>query len=169
MAITYKLIAKTVLSASTSSVTLSSIPSTYTHLKIFVSSRQTSTGLDAAPMYFNGGTSTASYLNGYFDSNEGGTPRSGAAGYYQMIRQPTNYASSVWAYNEILIPNYAGSNEKNIMSYFNTENSASNQYMGSSRTYTAVTSAITSVTLGVNGGGDYVSGTSFYIYGLANT
>jgi hypothetical protein len=167
MANTYKLISKNILSATTTAITLSSIPTTYTHLKLFISDRGSSTALDASEIWFNGGTS-ASYVNGYFDANDGGTPRSGSAGYYAFITNPSTYGTNIFGFTEILIPNYTGSQEKNMAGWFNTENAASNQYNGFTRTYTAVTSAISSLSLNIRNGA-FVVGTSMHLYGLSNT
>jgi hypothetical protein len=167
MANTYKLISKNILSATTTTITLSSIPTTYTHLKLLISDRGSSNTLDASEIWFNGGTA-ASYVNGYFDANDGGTPRSGQAGYYAFITTPNNYGTNIFGFTEILIPNYNGSQDKNMASWFNQENTASNQYNGFTRTYTAVTSAISSLSLNIRNG-DFVVGTSMHLYGLSNT
>jgi hypothetical protein len=167
MAVTYKLITKNVLSATTTTITLSSIPTTYTHLKLFISDRGSSSTLDASEVWLNGGNSN-SYVNGYMDANDGGTPRSGQAGYYQNITVPSNYGTNIFGFTEIVIPNYTGSQEKNMASWFNTENSAVNQYNGMSRTFTAVTSAVSSLSLNIRNG-TFVVGTSMHLYGLSNT
>jgi hypothetical protein len=167
MANTYKLISKNILSATTTTITLSSIPTTYTHLKLLISDRGSSTTLDASEVWLNGGTA-ASYVNGYIDANDGGSVRSGQAGYYQNITVPSNYGTNIFGFTEILIPNYTGSQEKNMASFFNTENTAINQYNGMSRTFTAVTSAISSLSLNIRNGA-FVVGTSMHLYGLSNT
>jgi hypothetical protein len=167
MANTYTLISKNILSATTTSITLSSIPTTYTHLKLFISDRISASIVDASDVTFNGGTS-ASYVNNYIDANAGGTPRSGQASYYQNIAQPNNYGTNIFGFTEITIPNYTDSKEKNIQSWFSTENTAIDQYNGASRTYTGVTAAVSSLALTTRNG-VYSVGSAIYLYGLSNT
>jgi hypothetical protein len=166
MTLTYNLIAKATTTATTSFVTLTSIPSTYTHLKFYILGRQTGAGLDAHYITFNGGTYTG-FTGNYMDAGSA-SPRSGSVNYYQIMRNPTDYGTNTWTFNESIITNYAGANEKNFTNYHSTTNNAGPMYHGSTRTYTAITSAITSATIGSYSGGDYEIGTSFYIYGLSN-
>ena len=167
MAATFTLINKSVLSAATSTVTLSSIPATYTHLRFFVSNRRDVTGLDAAGVLVNG-TAVTSYTNNYMDTNAGGSPRSGQANYYQTIMNPTDYGTNIFSFNESIITNYTGSNEKNLVNYFNTEATIVDCYNGASRTYTSVTGAVTSLTLTTQSN-NYAAGTTFHLYGIANS
>jgi hypothetical protein len=167
MANTYTLISKSVLSATTSSFVLSSIPATYTHLRLLIQNRTNDTTVDAAALSING-VATAGYSTNYMDSNGGGTPRSGSAPNYSVILQASDYGTNLYSFSELTIPNYTGSNEKINASYFNTEHTTSSQYNGSSRSFTGVTSAVTSLTL-TSIGGAFVSGTSMYIYGISNS
>ena len=167
MAATYTLITKSVLSSSTSSIALSSIPSTYTHLRLFIQNRTDSTTVDAAALSLNG-VATSGYSTNYMDANDGGTPRSGSAANYSVILQASNYGTNLYSFSEVTIPNYTGSNEKVIASYFNTEHTTTSHYNGSSRSYTGVTSAVTSLTL-TSIAGNFVSGTSMYVYGISNS
>lgn len=168
MAATYTLISKNVLTSSNTSITLTSIPATYTHLKIIATTRSSDgTYVDAAALLTNG--SSSSYVTNYMDSNATGTPRSGSSASYQTLFAPSTYAASLFSYIEILIPNYTGSNEKNIAVFQNIENTVADAYCGSTRTYTANSSAITSLTLIMPGSWSYATGSAIYLYGLANS
>lgn len=171
---TYTALAKTVLTGTQSSVIFSSIPQNYTDLVLVVSARSTNTSntYDALMIQTNALTSGNTYqeILGYTTAvlasrNQYGDPKV-LAGWLSSATTTTNTFGS----SETYIPNYTGSNNKVFSSTAVSENNATT----SEAAYTAGiagllsnTSAITSLTLNFYIG-SFVSGSSFYLYGISN-
>jgi len=161
----------TVGSGGASSVTFSSIPSTFTDLLVKISTRAAGSGTATnQQLNFNGdfggnytsvfaegtGSSAVSYKNtGYSFHFIGNIPAAGAT-------------SSTFGNCEIYIPNYTSSNQKSISSDSVTENNGSAANQDLSAGLWTGTSAITSLTL-TCGSGNYVQYSSFYLYGIKNS
>jgi len=154
------------LGASTSNVTFSSIPQTYTDLKLVMSVRDTVTGTGNAwvafDIYFNGsntnlsgkhlfGTGSAAGSNSvaYGYANEGGT------------------TSNTFSNNEIYIPNYTSSNYKSYSADQVTENNATAALSSLIAGLWSSTSAITSITCSALGTA-FAANSTFYLYGISN-
>lgn len=130
MAYTYSKIASvTVGSGGASSIDFTSIPQTYTDLKVVLSTRdsRSSNGPGYLKLSINGSTSNFAYksLFGYSsgpgDPNPSGTPAagsdsgSGSSGNYASYAGGTNVqTANSFGNNEIYIPNYTSSNYKSI-------------------------------------------------------
>lgn len=173
MANTYIPIASTTLSTSAASVTFSSIPQTYTDLVLRVSARATPAGNTIQlGIQFNGNTS-AVYSNTILRGN-GSTASS--------TRDTSNFSTRVFNVNadastantfsngEIYIPNYTGSVAKQIGGFGVTEtNAATGIVIDTGAGLANITSAITSILLFDNGGsGNFMSGSTFHLYGISN-
>ena len=174
MATTCKLIAKNTLGSSAASVTFSSIPSTYTDLLLIVSARtdRASQIVDVVGVRFNGNTSnySARIISGANTQATSSSVASGAYtwGWFAYATAP-NATSSTFASNEIVIPNYAGGANKSVSSTFAVENNsgATNEaFLGGIAGLWADTAAITSIDCVVGFGTNFVSGSSFYLYGI---
>jgi hypothetical protein len=173
MANTYTLISSNVLSSSASSVTFSSIPSTYTDLVLKISSRGSVSANQTFLVSFNGAPSGSLYSTTEL-IGEGST----------AFSQRTNSYSSVEAYAlsndsgttantfnniEVYVPSYTASQNKPISLFGVKENnSASVNVIDADAALWRSTSAITSIVI-AQGGGSFVSGSSFYLYGIKNS
>ena len=172
---TYVLInSYTVTSGGTSSVTFSSIPATYTDLKIVVSSKSSYTGsyYDNMLMTFNGVGSAYSFLR--FIGIGGGTSTDGpftsqSVIYSGEIDASGSITSNTFSNNEIYIPNYTTSNYKSISIDKTLENNSSSNYiLGFAAGLWSNTSAISSITF-TNASGSFVQYSTFYLYGISSS
>jgi hypothetical protein len=170
MANTMKLISsQTVASGGAASVTFSSIPSTYTDLKLIISAR-TSRASDGDYIYLSlNGTAQADvgrYLKGYSTVAETGTVSDNYLGV-----PSTNNTASVFGNIEIYFPNYNSTTAKSI--YALTGYADGNASAESAGTYSwtsgsASTSAITSITL-TGRFASFIQYSNFYLYGINNS
>lgn len=170
MPITYVAIANTTVGVDdVTTIEFANIPSTYTDLKIVVSSRVTRAGQtrSGSRLWFNSSTSfwASKRLAGY-DSNSI-LSDSGTANYFDNP-QPTASAAtaSTFSSTEFYIPNYAGSSHKSIIADSATENnSASAWIIDLSVGRWANTAAITNIKIDGNGY-DYTRYSTFTLYGI---
>ncbi len=169
-----KIASSTVGSGGASSISFTSIPSTYTDLLIKLSARGTDTGTngwnqgvitfnssstgyssilllgrgDLAPVSFTGGSTGIDY--GFYVSNAATT-------------------TNTFASNEIYIPNYTGSNYKSVNSDIGEENSGARAIMGFSGGVWANSAAITSITLERTSTWNFVENTTATLYGIKSS
>jgi hypothetical protein len=162
---TYTLIERiSVGAAGASSITFTSIPQTYTDLKIVFSGRA-----DAAqtPIIgaINGSTSnfTLRYLYG---DGAGAYSANSTTSFFGNIN-PNNYTASTFSSTEIYIPNYTSSSAKSFSVDSTTENNATSSIMAMWSGLWNQTAAITSITITVNGGANFVQYSTAYLYGIA--
>lgn len=175
MANTYTLIASNTLTSNATSVTFSSIPGTYTDLVVRVSARNTAPGTyEAFRIEFNG-SSTAVYSNTYALGN-GSAASSGRDSNNSFISAPysngNGATSNTFSSHEIYIPSYTVSQNKPLSVFSATETNASTAnaaWTGITAGLWRNTSAITQITFVSPGGYDYVSGSSFWLYGIKNS
>lgn len=175
MANTYELISSNVLTSSAASVTLSSIPATYTDLVLRMSVR----------LYVDGGT-TLYPFNVTLNSNTGTTLFSETlirqnSSTIQSLRQTAqpglyfNYANAelsaanTFSSHEVYIPNYTSSTYKPFSLIAHTENSTSGVWLMPNHGLYSSTSTVTAIKLWCNGAHTFVAGTSFYLYGIKNS
>lgn len=170
MASTYTLISSNVLSSSAASVTFSSIPSTYTDLVLKVSARGTGNGNNIG-LRFNG-VSTGQYSRIYL-MGDGATASSSIgssetsadmrAGY-----NPASATASTFSNAEIYIPSYQASQNKPLGSFNANENNGTTAQIAANANLWSNTASITSLEILI-GTGSFVSGSSFYLYGIKNS
>ena len=174
MANTYVLLNSNTLGANTTSVTFSSIPQTYTDLVLKMSLR-----LDAGGYaYYKFNNDVSTYYSYIILTAGGGTPASylgsnANPGYITPLGTglPTStYTASTFANVEMYISNYTATTSRPISIFDANENNnattydvsmAANLYRG--------TAAISSVVFTVAGGNNFVTGSSFYLYGIKNS
>ena len=171
---TYTLISSNVLGSSAASVTFSAIPSTYTDLVLKISARQQVDG------------STTTYPFAFAVNANSGTSHSyttlrgtgSSAGSFRGSNQPNidfNYTSAelstsnTFGSEEIYITNYASTSVNKPLSLFSvSENNNTSAQMSATaaiyRSNTAITSLIFATYVG-----NFVSGSSFYLYGITNS
>lgn len=169
---TYTLISSNTLTTTTATVTFSSIPATFTDLVLRLSTR-TDLADTNVPIYtrFNG--DTASNYSGTFVQSNGAGTASGRGSNQTFLptgpySEGTNYTSNVYASDELYIPSYLASQNKPVGGFAVAENNATGghdiAYAGLWRN----TAAITTILL-YPYSGNFVSGSSFYLYGIKNS
>lgn len=173
MATTYTLISSNTLSSSAASVTFSSIPSTYTDLVLRVSTRSDSndggsTGsLTGLYFYVNGGAGTGSGTR--LTGNGTTTSSAGWTDYGKIFPQTdASMTSNTFGSAEIYIPSYTASQNKPYDSFSVAENNATTGYVGVNAGLYSSTTAISSLVI-YPWNGNFVSGSSFYLYGIKNS
>lgn len=170
MANTYYLIQSNIVTASggAASITFSSIPSTYTDLKVVCSTRDSDTGGATVAMSFNGVTTNLSSrdlrsTNSTISSNTSTTARAITA-----LSNSGDRTANTFGNIEFYIPNYTGSNYKVVIGEGVEENNATAR---SSNLFTAAwasTAAITTILLSPSVA-NFKQYSSFYLYGIKNS
>jgi hypothetical protein len=171
---TYTLISSNVLASSAASVTFSSIPATYTDLVLRISARSDNTGY-TYPSYlrftFNSNTSsvysfTQLYAQDAVAASNRGSNQTGNQGYGTPSNAGTsNTFSSV----EIYIPSYTASQSKPLSSFGVTENNSTNfATIGAAANLFRDNTAVSSIQITDNSSFNFLSTSSFYLYGISN-
>ena len=170
MANTFTLIEAKTLGSAVSTVTFSSIPQTYTDLKLVYSARNSGS---ADPWYqvliqFNSDTTAANYPYRYLynaSGTQGGGNGNQAIGYSVSNAATANTFSN----GEIYIPNYTSSNYKSTSGdVVNERNSTTNIMALYATSWTGTAAAITSLILSQSAN-DFVANSTFYLYGIKNS
>lgn len=174
MANTYTLIASNTLSSSAASVTFSSIPATYTDLVLRISARSNEAVVDSSfNVKFNGITTTT-YSRIRLVGN-GATASSSLLSNATSIDTSHNINGSTATSNtfsnvEIYIPSYTVSQNKPVSLFNVLENNTTTAYINASAALWRNTATISSITLdGIPASGQFVSGSSFFLYGIKNS
>jgi hypothetical protein len=172
MANTYTLISSSVLSSTTASVTFSSIPATYTDLVLQVSGRSTGNGetFGSLRLRFNSDTAT-----NYSVKSIKATPTPGMAEeisisffYGQYAINGENATANTFGNAEVYIPSYTANQNKPFSMSAAVEGNYSNQpYRTESASLWRNTAAISTIL--VYSDANFVSGSSFYLYGIKNS
>ena len=171
MANTYVLISSNTLSSSAASVTFSSIPSTYTDLVLKVSVRSDRANTqDDVRITFNSTTTNYSYtyLRGSGSAAISGSSTTDPWEWFGNM-DAANATSNTFANGELYIPSYLASQNKPTSAIMAMEDNVSSPvYLTANANLWRNTAAITSITLAL-GFGNFVSGSSFYLYGIKNS
>jgi len=173
MANTFTLIASsTVGSGGASSVTFSSIPSTYTDLKVVYTCRTDNASVgQSMGVQFNSTTSGYSWRTVFGTGSGAASNSSGsAADMYVGETNGANGTANTFSNGEFYLPNYTSSNAKGLSADAVAENNSSTGYDFLGATLSGVTAAITSITIRPYGGGQTIQQYStFYLYGIKNS
>jgi hypothetical protein len=176
--ISFKLIEAKTLTSTTPSVTFSTIPQTYTDLKVLLSCR--SSGADGSVnsrLTFNG--QTGAYYESLFyaimnNAQAGQAERHAAFQYLTWTGGGTgaNASANVFGNSEVYVFNYTSTGVKAVSSDAargsNSSASGDNWLMLDGAFWNPnTTGPITSLTF-TSEVGDYVAGSTFYLYGIAN-
>jgi hypothetical protein len=169
MAVTYEPIATTTLVADTATITFSSIPGTYTDLRLILVARtdRATTGNDSVIIRFNSDTGTnysRTTLSGNGTTVTSSQTTTTASLSIGLATRNSN-TSGIFALNTIDIFSYAGSTNKTILS------TASADINGSGDVQSIValwrnTSAITDITLLLSSTYKYLTNTTATLYGI---
>jgi hypothetical protein len=166
MANTYTLIEAKTLGTTTASVTFSSIPQTYTDLKLVYSARVTQASIAVGISFtFNASTSNFSSKVLYGD---GSSAASFSSARYAGSVPGSTATASTFSNNEVYIPNYTSSNYKSYSVDTVTENNATESYAYIAAGLWSDTAALTSLTLTPDNG-DFVQYSTAYLYGIKNS
>jgi hypothetical protein len=172
MAAAYNLISSQVLGSTASTVTFSSIPSTYSDLKLVVSARGDAAGQQTQIVIkINGDTATnysltnlaAGYASVSSSSYSNQTPPN------ILNFNASGSTASTFGSAEIYIPNYNSTGNKPFLILDTGENNSigSNDIDAIANLYRG-TSGISSITLSPVTG-NFVANSSFYLYGIKNS
>lgn len=173
MATTYTLISSNVLTSSAASITFSSIPATYTDLVLRISARGDDASLSIETKIVINSDSTAKYSNTTLIGNgasASSTQSATASGnnYVQARRSPGSTATSnTFSNTEIYFPNYNSTSSKPISVADAMETNGTTAFVGATANLYTGTSGISSLVLSLNSA-NFVSGSSFYLYGISN-
>ena len=170
--------AQVVGSGGTTSITFSTIPSTYTDLMIYISIRSNRTGVnfDSIAYRFNGSTSgyqtrylyaDGSTVNSYSDTTlspagqvwgrfDGGAINAG------------NTTANTFTSIALYIPNYAGSSNKSFSYELVSENNATAAIAQVTAGLWSNTAAINEIAFRDNNLGNIAQYSTFYLYGVSN-
>lgn len=170
MPATYTLIASNTLSSSAASVTFSSIPATYTDLVLRMSTRSDVALNYETAIQINSISTNYSITRLVGDGATATSARYTAQDkYYMASTNGTNTTANTFANLEFYIPNYAGSANKVASGFGVTENNSAstNVSMAVHAELLSNTAAITQLI--ISAVGNFVSGSSFFLYGIKNS
>jgi hypothetical protein len=167
MANTYTLIERiTVGAAGASSITFTSIPQTYTDLKIVVSARtnwSNSVNADGINIRPNGSTSSRTAIRLYGSGSAAGSDTN----INPIAASNASSTASTFGNAEIYIPNYAGSTNKSMSVDGVSETNGTTTYAGLAAFLWSNTAAITSLDIYPENGTSFSQYSTFYLYGIA--
>lgn len=175
MANTYTLISSQTLSTTAASVTFSSIPSTYTDLVLRISARGDSSGQSSETINLTINSNTATNYSQTRIYNSGGTATSSRDTNLQplpIVRPMTATGSTTATFGnaEIYIPSYTVSQNKpiGILATAETNNSSVITNVVEAGLWRN-TATISTLLLAPATSSNFVSGSSFYLYGIKNS
>ena len=155
----------TVGSGGASTISISSIPQTYTDLRIVISARSnySSANTDFCRLTFNG--STTGYEGRYLRGNGSGAQSSTTQGSNVRLDVPSDTGNS-FSNAQYYVPNYTGSQSKSISAEYVTESNNTSDYQYFTSTIWANSSGITSVSIDSANGASFVQNSTMSIYGI---
>ena len=171
MAATYTLISSNVLTSSAASVTFSSIPSTYTDLVVRFSTRTDEAGQTRSSVILKLNGTTANYSYTRLIGNGSAASSSRVSSGLEFDVGDTSGAagtSNTFGSGEIYIPSYTVSQNKPLASYLAQENNTTSAFIRTYANLWSNTASITTLEISTPGG-NFVSGSSFYLYGIKNS
>lgn len=173
MANTYSLIASNTLSSSAASVTFSAIPASYDDLLVRYTSRVADPSADYfVYIRFNGDTAT-NYSNTRISGNgaTASSPRNSNTGWgYGGVNTGAGATSNTFGSNEVYIPKYQATTDKAWSVFGTMENNATTSLIQGIAGLWRNSSAITSIVISdPSGSAGFVSGSSFFLYGIKNS
>jgi len=172
MPATYTLISSNVLTSTAATVTFSAIPATYTDLVLRYSLRTDRAGetWDIADITFNGNTSSLySMTNLDADGSAASSARvANNTSLYSSRLDAAAATSNTFGNGELYIPSYTASQNKAISDYGVQETNGSVAYIRANAFLFRSTTAISSIKFAPTFGTNFVSGSSFYLYGISN-
>jgi hypothetical protein len=166
MATTYTLIEAKTLSTTTASITFTSIPQTYTDLLIKFSTRDNS-GSYINNMNININSSSSNF-SGRTIMKLGTGLSSGTETTNLAFSTGSTATASTFTNGEVYFPDYTSSSYKSYSADSGSENNAADNGMILEAGLWSNTAAITSITFAPTSA-SFVSGSTFYLYGIKNS
>jgi hypothetical protein len=171
---TYTLISSNVLTASQTSVTFSAIPATYTDLVLRISARSDILSMRGSFTLFPNSETDSSTLGSNtvlygIAGSAASSRRSNTYPYRDMYDlDAANATANTFSSIEIYIPSYTASQNKPLSNFGVSENNSANDpLIGITAGLYRSTSGITSLKADLVTA-NFVSGSSFYLYGISN-
>jgi hypothetical protein len=170
---TYTLISSNVLTSSAASITFSSIPATYTDLVVRWSSRaDNASAANTNWVELNSDTAgnySYRYLQGGGSAGVSSAGGSAEAALYGGRQDAANATANTFGSAEMYIPSYTANQKKPVSFDSRQEDNSTEAFAMAMATLWQGTAAITSIKIRPNAGGqNFVSGSSFYLYGISN-
>jgi hypothetical protein len=167
------LISSTTLTSTQANVDFSSIPATYTDLVLKISARGSTSGNTSSDLYFRiNGLSTSIYSRTSINGNGSAASSdraSNTSAIYNLDMLPGgSVTASTFDSVEIYIPSYTASQNKPVGAFGALENNSTTGYLTGNAGLISSTATITQITI-YPGSGSFVSGSSFYLYGIKNS
>jgi len=167
---TYTLIKGETLASSAASYSFTAIPSTFTDLVVRTSTRGTSGGWNSVILTLNNNNSSlysVTWLQG--DGSSATSNRQSSQTTMQLDRntipsQDTNLFNNT----EYYIPNYLSTVAKPVSNFGVGDRNTTEAYIAAMAGLANITSAITSIKI-ENNTSNFVSGSSFYLYGISKS
>ena len=171
MATTFTKIASVTAAGGSSTISFTSIPSTYTDLVVKVSARATyAANFQDINIRFNGSaTGYSSRLLQGDGSAAASYNNSSSALVWGANSVSANATANTFSNGEVYIPSYTASQNKPIGMFSVQENNSTDAYIATAAGLIRETGAITSIGLTLITGPNFVSGSSFYLYGIKNS
>ena len=170
---TYTLISSNVLASSAASVTFSSIPATYTDLVLRVSARcDNGSTANNARIQFNSDTATnysETFLYGSGSAAASSRVSSQTKILEALIVDGNTATANTFGNLEMYIPSYTVSQNKPISTIAVQETNATGAYIYATADLWRNTAAITSIYIEAGATVNFVTGSSFYLYGIKNS
>ena len=170
--VTHNLISTvTVGSGGAANIEFTSIPQTYTDLCLVYSTRAATTGSDGSARFNSDTGSNYSYRklggDGTTTSSDSGTSQTSLTRVGRV--NPSAATANVFSSNSMYIPNYTSSNNKSVLIEGVSENNATGANIDVIAGLWSNSAAITSITLLIDGGGNFAEYSSASLYGIKNT
>jgi hypothetical protein len=169
---TYTLISSNVLSSSAASVTFSAIAADWTDLVLRWSARDNVAGNTQAIVMRLNGLATSIYSATYLYNSAGSVGSFTSGGNssidVQYASAGTSSTADTFTSYEIYLPSYTATQNKPFSAIGVSENNSANAYINLQANLFRSTAAITTILLTPNTG-SFVSGSSFYLYGIKNS
>ena len=174
MANTYTLIASNTLSSSAASVTFSSIPATYTDLVLRLSVRSSTSATNAVmQMLLNNDSDPTGYYSRTELRGDGAAAASSRDSNDNKMQfrfsDASNATSNTFSNIEIYIPSYLASQNKPLSGINAMETNATTAYLTAQAGLWRKTNAIDRIDLSWVDTNNFVSGSSFFLYGIKNS
>jgi hypothetical protein len=166
---TYSLISSNVLTTTATSVTFSAIPSAYTDLLLMVSARTDESATNTTMKVTLNNDTAGNYSSTSLRTNNGTSVASGrdtAVPYLNqyLINAGTSTANTFGSL-ELYLPSYTATQKKPVGVFFVRENNTTAADVYANANLWQGTAAVTSIELNANSN-NFVSGSSFYLYGI---
>jgi hypothetical protein len=160
-------------SSSQNTIVFSSIPQTYTDLKVIVSARSTQTGSPRRyiSVNINGSSSNNTYIRAIAYSTSSWVSDYDPTNSNYGVMSAAAAEANTFGMGEFYFSNYANTTDNKAVSFTGgTVPEVNTDHMvGIWGAYRTTNSAITSITFAAESGGDFTSETVFSLYGIKNS